>query len=179
MTTHQELRNAVAGVCAVLLGAAALVATSGLPTGRPAAADPGLLPRVVGVGLVCVGVLLVALAALRWRRSEGAPQVDEGLPVDLPVDVPGELLVGPAEEADLTQVAGFALVTLLYAVGAFRLGFTTSTALYIIAGALVLGRGRHARSLVVLVVFALAVALAYDVLFFTLLNVREPDTPLP
>lgn len=180
MTARPELRNVVSGLCVALLGAAALVAAGSLPTGRPAAADPGLLPRVVGIGLVGVGIALVLVAALRWWRGVETRDDAEGLPVDLPVDVPDELLEPETGgRPDWGQVGGFALLALLYPVGAFRLGFVTSTVLFIVGGALVLGRRRNARSLIVLAIFAVAVAAAYDFGFFTLLNVREPDTPLP
>lgn len=180
MTTHPELRNVITGLCIALLGAAALLAIGDLPTDRPAAADPGLLPRVVGIGLVGVGLALVGLAALRWRRGVEVRDDAEALPMDLPVDVPPELLeVEQGGRPDSAQVGGFAVLAVLYPLIAFRLGFITSTALFIIAAGLVLGRARHSRSLVVLVIFAVAVAVAYDFAFFTLLNVREPDTLLP
>lgn len=180
MTRLSDLKNLTTGVLLALLGLAALWATSDLATGRPAAADPALLPRLVGIGLVGVGMGVVVTEMLRHRRGGQVEEDVEGIPIDLPVDIPDELRddesAGPA---DWRQLAAVAAAIVGYALVAFRLGFLTSTVAFIIGAALLLGRSRHPRSLLVLVIFAVVVASAYHVGFFVLLNVRDPGTPLP
>jgi hypothetical protein len=113
----------------------------------------------------------------------GAATVDdaEGLPIDLPVEVPEELRQEeePTGRTEWLQVAGLAAAVVAYAVAAFRLGFITSTAVFVLGAGLLLGRRRDPRALAVLAVFAVVVGIAYHVGFFELLNVRHPGTPLP
>jgi len=180
MTHLGDLKNLTAGVLLALLGLAALWATADLATGRPAAADPALLPRVVGIGLVGVGLGIVATDLLRRRLGRQVAEDAEGIPIDLPVGIPEELRSDEdAESADWRQLAAVAAAIVGYALVAFRLGFLTSTVAFVVGAALLLGRSRAPRSLIVLVIFAVVVASAYYVGFFVLLNVRDPGTPLP
>lgn len=181
MTSAPTMKNLVAGVLLALLGAGTLWATAGFPRGVAAAADAALLPRTLGVGLIVIGVL-VLLMALRSLRTGAASADDaEGLPIDMPVDIPDELLQhedtdGPPEKR---LVALLSLTLVAYAWAAFRIGFVVSTFAVIVVSALLLGRSRHTRAIVGLVAFAIAVAAGVYVGFFELLSVRPPRTPLP
>ncbi|TDE00150.1 tripartite tricarboxylate transporter TctB family protein [Jiangella asiatica] len=179
MTARQLPKDIISGILFVLLGGGALWATSELGGGASIAEDPALLPRVVGVGLIVSGVVLVGLCLVRRRLGVTGADDAESIPVDLPVpewddraedddSAPGEWRV----------VIGLAAAVILYVAGAFELGFITSTAAFVVAAGLILGRRRDARSLIVLVVFAVVVAIVAFSGFFELLNVRMPITPL-
>lgn len=181
MTHTTGAKNVIAGVLIALAGAGTLWATAEFPRGLPAAGDPALLPRTLAVGLLIVGavVLVEGVAAMRTGRA-GADD-GEGIPIDLPVDIPDELLQnedleGPPE----LRVVGLLTVLLaVYGWAAFHVGYVVSTAVVIITGALLLGRQRAPRSVITLVIFAVVMAGAVYYGFFELLSVRPPRTPLP
>jgi hypothetical protein len=179
-----SVKDLATGLGLVLLGAGTLWATADLATDAPAAADPSLLPRVVAVGLIGVG-LAIAVAHIASRRRGLVTDEDaEGLPIDLPVDIPDEL-IREREEAttagptDWRQMLILGAAIVVYSFAAFRLGFVTSTVIFIAGIGLLLGRSRDVRSLVGLGVFSLAVSVGCYVAFFVLLDVRVPITPLP
>ena len=181
MTQLPAVKNVVTGVLLALVGVGTLWATAGFPRGLAAAADAALLPRTLAIVLIVIGVL-VAGSAVRAIRS-GAVTADdaEGIPIDMPVDVPDELLQhedtdGPPETR-VVAVLGALLVG--YAWAAFNVGFVVSTVALVVVAALLLGRARHTRALVGLVVFAVALTAAVYLGFFELLSVRPPLTPLP
>lgn len=181
MTRNPAAKNVFTGVLLALVGAGTLWATAGFPRGVAAAADAALLPRTLAVLLILIGLAVTAGALLAIRSGTVAADDAEGIPIDMPVDIPDELLHhedtdGPPE---VKIIAALAALILVYAWAAFNVGFIVSTAVVVIAAALLLGRSRHARSLLVLVVFAVVVAVAVWTGFFELLNVRPPRTPLP
>lgn len=174
------VKNVVTGVLLGLIGAGTLWATAGFPRGLAAAADPALLPRSLAVMLMVIGVLLVASTLLLNRSGAATGDDADGIPMELPVDVPDELLHDEDEGPPETRiVAVLGALLFLYAWAAFNIGFIVSTSGLIIAAALLLGRSRHVRALLSLVIFAVVAAGVVYIGFFELLNVRPPTTPLP
>lgn len=182
MRSVAAVKNLASGLALALLGAATLWATAGLATDASAAADPALLPRAVAVGLILVGLGIAVGDALRRRRGLVIEEDAEGIPLDLPVDVPDELLQQQEDETagptDWRQVAILVAAIVVYALVAFRLGFVTSTVTFIVGMSLLLGRARYPRALIGLAIFAVAVSAGFYFAFFELLNVRQPITPL-
>lgn len=181
MTGLASVKNLAAGLLLALLGVGTVWATADFATGAAPSADPALLPRAVAAGLVVVGLGIAVGDVIRLQRGTVAEEDAEGIPIDLPVDVPEELLhdeetAGPT---DWRQVLTLAAAVVAYSVAAFQLGFVTSTLVFIVGAALLLGRSHRPLSLVGLAIFALAIALGAYVGFFVLLNVRAPMTLLP
>lgn len=164
MTASVLTRRLSTGVVLALLGLAVLWFTRDFPWGVPAAADPALLPRVVGIGLLLVGLGVAATDLVRTRASEPSSVATR---------------TAPGQESDPRHAALLAAAAVVYSLAAFRLGFVTSTVLFVAAVGLLLGHGRDRRSLVVLALVAAVLAYAASIGFFTLLDVRPPSTPLP
>lgn len=168
------------------LGAAVLWAVSEFPYGAPVASDPALLPRILGIGLVASGALLLVMHLVRRHFGIASSRVDDAdsLPVDLPAEAERVLEAERAAEAEAppvewTVVAALSAAVTVYAVAAFQLGFIVSTFVFVTLASLILGRDRTSRSLITLAVFAAAVTAVAYLGFFELLSVRAPNTPLP
>ncbi len=185
MTWLGSMRNLVSGLLLALLGAAVFWATAGFATGVAAAADPALLPRVVGAGLILVGLAVAAGDVVRRVRGVQVEEDAEGVPLDLPVEMSEEMRAEQeldeqtAGPPDWRQVASLIGAIVVYCLGAFRIGFLTFTTVFIVGVSLLLGRGRGWRSIALLVLFAVCVAGGFHIAFFELLSVRQPITPLP
>lgn len=172
-----RFKDSVTGLLLVALGVGVLWATADFPTGVPVAQDAALLPRVVAIGIVICGVILVALsrAGRRVRVASGADAASEPPVKDDEEVIEQENVVTPGWQ--VTIVLGVATVT--YAYSAFELGFIVSTVAFVIAAGFILGRDRSTRSVLVLIIYAVGIAAAAFIGFFELLNVRMPVTPLP
>lgn len=179
MTAMLRSRDSVTGLLLVALGAGVLWATADFAISAPVSEDAALLPRVVAVGLVVCGVILVLLGLadrrLRVTSGAGAASASSGLPVEEHDEV--------TQESDMVkpgwQVAiAFGAAMVVYSYSAFELGFIVSTIAFIIAVGFILGRNRDIRSIVTLIIYAVGIAGAAFIGFFELLNVRLPITPL-
>lgn len=176
--TLLRYRNFAVGAALVLAGGATLLATSSFAWGRAPAVDPALFPRIIALLLITVGIVIVVLGATQARRGTELPsEGGEGVPVD--IEIPAELLADREPEGtDAKSGILLAVLVTVYAIGAFQLGFATSTFLFLIVGSLVLGHRRGLRGLVSVGIVAVAITIAYYVGFFVLLGVREPTTLL-
>lgn len=163
----------LSGAGLALLGAVVLWLLRELPLGVGASSDPALLPRVTGVGLLVVGLGIVGLDLVQQRSGAKVVEHTDAVPEEYRPDAEADT----AREPRTVLLLGVLLT--VYSQTAFRLGFLVSTVAFLVAGTLVLGRGRDARSLTVTVAVAVAVALVAWYGFFTLLGVRRPSTVLP
>ncbi|WP_298748250.1 tripartite tricarboxylate transporter TctB family protein [uncultured Serinicoccus sp.] len=184
MTTLAPSKDLLSGALTVALGAAVMWAVSEFPIGAPVGSDPALLPRLLGIGLISCGLLLVVVTLV--RRHLGITQADDAdsVPLDLPEEARRAREADRAAQADAPPVewgvvGGLCLAVVAYAVAAFQLGFVVSTFVFVALASLVLGRDRSRRSLLTLAAFAAAVTAVAYLGFFELLSVRAPDTPLP
>jgi len=157
-----EARGSFAGprVAALVLIALGLVAMFDATRLRPvqgyAAVGPAVMPFVVGAGLIVIGLVLLVRTTIRS---------------DL------ELARHVAKEAAQSEwrTPGLTLGALLvYALFLDPLGYVLSTALFLPVEARILGSGSSRRDVLVAVVLALVVYLA----FTRFLGVRLPAGPL-
>lgn len=165
MTGSMALRRLSTGLCLVILGAFVLWFTRDFEWGAPAAANPALLPRVVAIGLSLSGLGLVAVELVRVLGSNRSHHRGPDMET--------------TPETDGRHTSLLAAAAVVYSFAAFRLGFVTSTVVFVGLVGLLLGHGRDRASLVVLGLVAVGLAYAASIGFFTLLDVRAPSTPLP
>lgn len=176
--TLTRYRNVATGVALALLGGGTLWAVAGMPFDRSPALDPALFPRVIGIGLIVIGLVLAITTVVGIRLGTAVEEDAEGVPID--VEIPQELLAEHGDDqSDWRLALGLGTVIAVYCATAFSIGFLTMTALFVIAVALLLGHARTLRGMITLGIFTVTVTAAYYFGFFYLLSVRLPRTPLP
>jgi len=143
----------LAGLAVIGLGLVALIGATQVGSGAGyVAVSPSVMPAVIGVGLVVLGSLLVLRATVRPDLDLARHIVAEGLDTDW-------------RTTFLTLA-----VLVVYALSLGTLGYILATVLFIPAVARILGSWRIGRDLVVGLVLAVVVYIA----FTQFLGVRLP-----
>lgn len=170
-------RNVATGVALALLGGGTLGVVSSFPWDIPPATDPALFPRIVAVGLIVVGLVIVATALVNLRTGKVTDDDADGMPVD--VEVSDEVARdAPEEGSDWRSTLVLAIVIGIYCLTAFWIGFVVMTVVFLATVALLLGHSRQRRGLVTLAIFTVVTTALFYFGFFTLLGVRMPSTLL-
>lgn len=147
------LEARLAGLAVIGLGLVALIGATQVGSGAGyVAVSPSVMPAVIGVGLVALGSLLVLRATVRPDLDQARHIVAEGLDTDWPTTF-------------LTLA-----VLVVYALSLGTLGYVLATILFIPAVARILGSVRTGRDVVVGLVLAVVVYIA----FTQFLGVRLP-----
>ena len=152
-TSRGLLEARLAGLAVIGLGLVALIGATQVGSGAGyVAVSPSVMPAVIGVGLVALGSLLVLRATVR-------PDLDLARHI-------------AAEALDTDWRTTFLTLALLvvYALSLGTLGYVLATVLFIPAVARILGSVRIGRDLVVALVLAVVVYIA----FTQFLGVRLP-----
>jgi hypothetical protein len=128
----------------------------------------------VAVGLVVTGLGMVAVG-FRGRRTAPAALGSSHVPESLQEELSAQAELPPAPRLAL---AAFAALT-VYAAAAFRLGYLSTTVVFLVALPVLLGWGTERRRMALLAAFAVGLTAALYAGFFLLLGVPLPRTPLP
>lgn len=174
------MRDVVTGAVVAVIGTFILIEALRLPDAATVTNDPALLPELVGGLLIVCGLIVVGQGWYHLRTGTASSGSGH---VPLPdVEALDELEAeGSAEDdsPDYVTTVAMAVTVIVYAALAFRVGYLTTTFVFLVGAPILLSWTPRGRRLLILLGFAVGMVIAIRLVFISALNVPLPETPLP